>query len=123
MAARIAFHGQPLPCSSMTVALHWTLQSHICLSATMLGPCRWAVDEDEANGPDQSAQQTSSKRSKPGKQTAHSGLKQEDDKGQAGEGFDGLTASLDGLIDPKSGKGKSGPASHATSKVSASKRS
>ena len=89
------------------------------MSAGMLGPCRWAVDENEATGEDQSAQRDLSKRSKLGKQPAHSGLKQEDDQGQAGESFDGLTASLDGLIDPKSGKGKSGPASHATSKVSA----
>ncbi|KAK9821370.1 hypothetical protein WJX74_005382 [Apatococcus lobatus] len=74
---------------------------------------RWAVDDDEFNTEDQQTQQASSKRSKAGKESTRSDAKQED--GTSKEVFDGLTDGLDGLIDPQSGKGKSGPAAHATS--------
>lgn len=75
---------------------------------------RWAVDDDDANAEDQQPQ-ASSKRPKAGKEPAQLLSVLEEGQGQAAEVFDGLTAGLDGLIDPKSGKGKSGPASHGTS--------
>ena len=77
-------------------------------------PDRWAVDDDDANAEDQQPQALS-KRPKTGKEPAPLLSGQHEDKNHAVEVFDGLTAGLDGLIDPKSGKGKSGPASHGTS--------
>lgn len=81
---------------------------------------RWAVDDDDAKAEDQQPQ-TLSKRPKAGREPAQMVAGREDGQGQAVEVFDGLTAGLDGLINPKSGKGKSGPTSHGTaSKVSIS---
>lgn len=91
-----------------------TLVSNTWSPVTRLLRDRWAVVDDDANAEDQQPQ-ASSKRPKAGKEPAQLLSGREEGQGQAAEVFGGLTAGLDGLIDPKSGKGKSGPSSHGTS--------
>ena len=84
-------------------------------SIACFSTCRWA--EDEAAVSSECAEKQAAKKAKAAQTTAPKAKEKTaaSDQEEPAEAFDGLTSGLDGLLESKSGKGKSGPASIASS--------